>query len=68
MESNNLRLCQIWASGSQLYEGKTDEQKRAQEDRDRYQRAERENHVLRQADLVDGGHDDIHYFIETPYY
>lgn len=66
MESNNLRLCQIWASGSRLYDARTEGQINADAVRKRHDRAERENYVLRNADITNS-HDNIHYYIEDPF-
>ena len=44
-------MCQIWASGSQLYDGRTDGQKRAEEDRRRHDKREQENEKERKEDV-----------------
>lgn len=58
-------MCQIWMTGTQIPNYKTEAQQMADEVRRRDSLCERYNHVLREADIYDL-HDDIHYVIEEP--
>ena len=49
-----LRMCQIWEQGSQLYDGRTDGQKRAEEIRKRHDKREQDSQKENQKELKNG--------------
>ena len=65
MNSYNLTKVSHWASGSQLYEKRTEGQIRAEMDRHRGDLTEQQNRVLREADLKDENFEHLHFYPMT---
>ena len=62
MESYNLHKCGVWASGSPLYDARTEGQLHADEVKKWHDRGEREAKVLHRADLTNDGFDNLHFY------
>lgn len=64
MERNTLKMCQIWAHGSNQVDLRTDRQLHADEVRKRDNLNERYNRALSYRDIVDAKKIDFHNEIE----